>query len=149
MSIDLILYIGPYLEIETQIKEITIDKCLNHDPSPGKFCSTCGVELTNRFQKTTQEIPEIEYDDELCRCPCPPILNNKRFYHFIPNVILYFNRETTFDNPLHSNQIVNLENINIIKEKEIFKEFYKKQIENFKNLGTNPIVCWGFVKSCH
>lgn len=158
MSIDVNIYIGPFSFFKEKPKTVKINQffclngeCKNFQINFGEntgFCQKCGKELANIpkeedfFEGALNILTENGYTDDLF------VGDFDDDESLIPNLSKMFGRNILTDMWNEPN-FIDLENINIKEEIEIFKEKYKKHFEILKeHSGENSIIFkWGLLKT--
>lgn len=156
MGIDYNAYLGPYVEVTTEIVRRDVDHCKKPDICPNSkqmFCPECGLEVSKRHTSEEREIVEFDTSDlndnlfNNAGMSYPPIYerNGRKFrnYCFMPNKKGY---GRMLDN--EEEQVVELNTLNLQSEVSGFVMEFQPQIKILEKAYGYCKLKWGLIRWC-
>lgn len=147
MSVDLSVYLGPYLEVPNERKLVRKDRC-GHDVASGiSFCPVCGQDQSNRYYDTagSTKFDDMlrdafeDFGEQLVRS-----IRDDDVEWMVPNVPFGLDRKCHFD-PKYEQAAHTVKPSDQLREEIAFNEAFAEEIAKIKELQPDAHVKWGMV----
>ncbi len=168
MGVDHHVYIGPYLRVRTTVKQISVDRCADHNfPDDAGFCPKCGKSKRDRIQLIEKvDVPDYweenyqkdgkktEFNDYLYSTSMmsPPDIKEKdgkrtRTYLYLPNRYYKELGLPHIEGGKYDEEEIPFDGLDIPGISDKFVELYKDEI-NYLIQWFEVEVSFGYISYC-